>query len=158
MTNDGDRALPAVFRLHPAMPVAPGDRFDLPDCVVTVDPAHSPGLAAGPTRWPFARTLADEPVDLRLAPADGLRMFTATELAEGWCALAAAADGVGLRFRFDPALLDRVACFADFGGWRGLRTAILEPGVGEPTPGGWHRIAPGETFAAGVTAEVVGDA
>ena len=132
--NQGVRPLPFLWRTHPALPVAPGARIELPADRVTVDPAFSPGLEPGPFAWPLARTTGGDTVDLSVCPEPGpdrALLAYATGLRAGWCALTGA-DGAGVGFAFDPAAIDTVTLFASFGGWHGLETVVLEPGVGWP--------------------------
>lgn len=132
--NEGHAAIPFLWRIHPALPATPESRIEIPSDHVEVEPASSPGIDPRPFAWSLARTSEGGVANLGVCPDPGReRMLLAysTRLRAGWCALTGA-DGVGVGFAFDPAVIDTVTVFATFGGWRGLSTVLLEPGVGWP--------------------------
>lgn len=129
-----DGPLRFLWRIHPAMPAAPGGRVHLPAATVLVDGAYSTGLPTGRTPWPVARGADGRERDLSRIPdggEGGMLLLYADRLDAGWCAVTGP-DGSGLGFAFDPAVIDTVTLFADYGGWRGLGAIIPEPGTGFP--------------------------
>jgi hypothetical protein len=139
ITNTGDAAIPYIWRHHPALPVRPGARLELPPATVEVI-AEDPGaISAAPFIWPHA-ILADGAVrDLGTLPAPDsgeIWMLYATGLPGGYARLTwpGTVEGVthGIAFTFDPARVTAVTTFATFGGWRGLQTILPEVGVGYP--------------------------
>jgi hypothetical protein len=134
--NTGARAIPFLWRHHPALPLAPGARVDLPPARILVDPALTPGIADAPFTWPHARDPSGDPITLGILPAADSGqtwMLYATDLPAGWCAVTYPEDNLVFRLTFDHQQIDTVTFFATFGGWRGLATILPEPGVGYPS-------------------------
>jgi len=157
VTNGTGSPLPMLHKQHLAVDLPPGSRIDLPASRVEIGDFGRPraGRAGDDFRWSALDT-ADGPVDFAAAPAgDGTvsELLFATELADGWCACTGP-DGVGVTLAFDPAVYPACWTFASWGGWRGLRVAVLEPctGVGtsvlDGVATGRHRVlAPAESLA-----------
>ncbi len=160
IANEGFAPLPFLWRIHPALPATPGSRIEIPSDRVVVESAASPGLDPRPFTWPLAPTSDGGVANLGVCPEPGkdrALLAYATRLRAGWCALTGA-DGVGVGFAFDPAVIDTVTLFATFGGWRGLHTVLLEPGVGWPydldvarANGSARMLAPGEATTFAIT-------
>ena len=139
ITNTGDAAIPYIWRHHPALPVHPGARLELPAALVEAI-AEDPGaISAAPFSWPHARLADGAARDLSRLPAANcgeVWMLYATKLAEGYARLAwpGVDNGVthGIAFTFDPAIVSAITTFATFGGWRDLQTIVPEVGVGYP--------------------------
>ena len=139
ISNTGDAAIPYIWRHHPALPIRPGARLELPPTTVEAI-AEDPGaIATAPFAWPHA-VLADGAArDLSVLPAPDsgeVWMLYATEFPEGFARLTwpGTEDGTahGIAFTFDPAQVTAVTTFATFSGWRDLRTILPEAGVGYP--------------------------
>ena len=139
ITNTGSAAIPYLWRHHPALPLRPGGRLELPPARVEAI-AEDPGaISAPPFTWPRAR-LGDGTVrDLDLLPAADsgeVWMLYATDLPEGFARVTwpDTDDGSahGISFTFDPHMVSAVTTFATFGGWRYLQTILPEVGVGYP--------------------------
>lgn len=161
IANAGDRAIPYLWRIHPAQPAVAGARIAVPARMVLVEGAWSPGVAGGARAWPLAATPDGGTVDLSLVPPKGpeaLLQCYFPELEAGWCALSQP-DGTGLGVAFDPAVVDTLTLFLSHGAWGGFETVILEPGVGYPADlseaaAGRGRLAvlePGATVEHGMT-------
>jgi hypothetical protein len=139
ITNTGVAAIPYLWRHHPALPIRPGSRLELPSATVEAV-AEDPGaISAAPFTWPRATLAGGAARDLSAlsAPDSGeVWMLYATGLPEGFARLTwpGPSDGVthGIVFTFDPARVTAVTTFATFGGWRGLQTILPEAGVGYP--------------------------
>jgi hypothetical protein len=54
--NDGPQPLDFLWKLHPALAIAPDARIDLPACTVRPDPAFNDRLDKQPFAWPHARS------------------------------------------------------------------------------------------------------
>lgn len=160
--NAGPRPLDFLWKLHPALALAPDARIDLPACTVRPEPTFNDRLDRQPFAWPIARGAQGGAVDMRSVPgADAATcdFYYATDLAGGWCALSDRRDGAGFGLAFDPAIFRSVWVFGAYGGWRGLYTTILEPCTGYPyqleeavAQGTASRLAAGETVETTVTA------
>jgi len=160
--NAGSQPLDYLWKLHPALAIAPGARIDLPACTVRPEAAFNDRLDKQPFTWPAARGAQGEAVDMRVVPgkeAATCDFYYATDLAAGWCALTNAAAGVGFGLAFDPAVFRSVWVFGAYGGWRGHYTTILEPCTGYPyqleeavAQGTASQLATGATLDTTVTA------
>lgn len=170
LTNTTAQPLPYLWKQHVAVPIATGDRIDLPATSMYVEDFGAPrtGRAGLTYDWPRAHDAEGATHDMRYAPpADsGIAEFQyATGLSAGWCAVTHS-GGVGLGLAFDEQVFRSGWLFASYGGWRGLRVLVLEPCTGYPvsvTEGvdaGTHSVlAPGqnvETEIAAVPYEGVG--
>lgn len=162
--NEGDRPLRFMLKQHLAAAVRPGDRLELPGGAVRpVDLSFSTRLGApGPTPWPEGRGPDGSAVDVSAAPAAGAdREFVyVTDLPEGWAGVVRP-DGARLRLSFDRDVFPHCWFFMDFGGWRGLYTAVVEPCTQWPkdmasaaAAGRVRVLAPGAVLETAVTAEV----
>lgn len=136
LTNCGVRAMPFLFKLHPAFAVSAAHRIDFPPMQVELEP-DCPGTLEGAAArfvWPMAQT-ATGPLDLRLVPdasAKALRFFYGSGLREGWCGVTNTATMLAAALRFNPAFFQSCWLFATHGGWRDLNVAVLEPATGHP--------------------------
>ena len=138
ITNTGDTPIPYLWRHHPALPLRPGARLELPAARVEAIAEDDGGIAAPPFTWPHA-TMADGTArDLSVLPASDcgeVWMLYATDLPEGYARVAwPGSDGRSreIAFTFDPAVVTAITTFATFGGWRELQTILPEAGVGYP--------------------------
>ncbi len=139
ITNTGENAIPYLWRHHPALPLRPGARLELPSATVEAIAEDPGGISAAPFSWPHA-VLADGAArDLSTLPAADageVWMLYATGLPEGYARVTwpGTEDGEthGIAFTFDAAKVTAVTTFATFGGWRDLRTILPEAGVGYP--------------------------
>jgi hypothetical protein len=139
ITNTGEVAIPYIWRHHPALPVRPGARLELPAARVEAI-AEDPGaISAAPFTWPYAvldSGISRDLSELPAADSGEVWMLYATELPEGNVRVTwPGADGAathGIAFTFDPASVSAVTTFATFGGWRDLQTILPEVGVGFP--------------------------
>lgn len=139
ITNSGSVVIPYIWRHHPALPLRPGARLELPAAQVEAI-AEDPGaITAPPFTWPHA--VLDDGVarDLSTLPDPGggeVWMLYATELPEGFVRVtwpdAEGGNTHGVAFMFDPRLVTSVTTFGTFGGWRNLQTILPEAGVGYP--------------------------
>jgi len=160
IVNTGDRPIPYLWRIHPALPAVAGARIEVPARSVLVEGEWSPGSAGGMQPWPLAEAAGGGTVDRSLVPPKGpesqLQCYFPV-LDAGWCALVQP-DGTGVGYAFDPTVVDTLTLFLSHGAWGGFETVILEPGVGYPADlseaAGRGRLAllePGATVEYGMT-------
>ncbi|CAI9400835.1 hypothetical protein [Aestuariimicrobium sp. T2.26MG-19.2B] len=151
VTNVGPRDLPALWKQHLALAVAEGDHIELPGGRAELADWGSPraGVPGVVYDWPNL-----EGHDLSSVPAAGpaVEFQYVTQLPETWCGLRHRGGG-GLRLQWCSDQVDSVWLFASHGGWRGIRTVVLEPCTGWPlsvsagVEAGTHRVLhPGETW------------
>ncbi|MCA9880003.1 MAG: DUF5107 domain-containing protein [Thermomicrobiales bacterium] len=138
ITNTGESAIPYLWRHHPALPLRPGARLELPAARVEAIAEGDSGLVTAPFTWPRAITADGAPRDLSVLPAADcgeVWMLYATGLPAGYARLTwPGEDGTrhSIGFTFDPAFVTAVTIFATFGGWRDLQAILPEVGVGYP--------------------------
>lgn len=134
--NHGERDLPYMWKLHPAIRIAPGDRIYIPARRFQLEP-RSAGTLAGARMsgvWPLAQA-QDRTVDLSMVPppeARELFFVYALDLREGSCGVYRAADRSLCVWRFPKELFTACMMFATYGGWRGHYAAVLEPTTAWP--------------------------
>lgn len=160
LRNLADEANEYLWALHPMMPIAEGDRIDLPPeswIVMMVEASTNPiwegrGWAIGwpqPTEAPeiqFDHMILEQANPERAA----IKMFTLRKKA-AWAAIRNTKTGDSISYHFDPQILDTLGIWINRGGWNGYQHVALEPSTGAPDPldvavTGWERfrtIAPG---------------
>lgn len=157
LTNEGLRAFPFLFKLHPAFAVCRGDRIEFPPMTVQREPDFPGTLGEAPSKfpWPYAH-LKESVVDLRQVPdpsARAVHFFYGTDLASGWCGMIKSARQLAAALRFDSRVFSSCWLFATYGGWRDLNVAVLEPATGYPVQfqsmienGQARHLSPGESL------------
>lgn len=136
LTNHSYKPLDYLWKLHPAMPVTPASRIDMPVRQVIVDAGFRDRLGGDVDQftWPWADTRNGR-VDMRLIPPETARtcdFYYGVDLTAGWCALTDTQNRWGAGLAFDPHVFRSVWVFGAYGGWRDLYATILEPCTGYP--------------------------
>ena len=134
LTNTGAKALPFLFKLHPAFAVSENHRIDFPPMTVIREPEFPGTLGEAPVQfpWPYAR-LHGQVLDLRKVPdvsSHAVYFFYGTGIVAGWCGVTNRAHRLAAAVRFDPKFFSSCWLFATYGGWRDLNVAVLEPATG----------------------------
>jgi galactose mutarotase-like enzyme len=157
LRNASGRALPFLFKLHPAFAVHQEHRIDFPAMEVRLEPDFTGTLEGAPQAfpWPLAEQ-AGRVRDLRQVPAASERavhFFYGTKLEAGWCGITNSRNGVAAALRFDPEVFTSCWLFASHGGWNDHHVAVLEPATGYPfrmssmiEAGRARALAPGESL------------
>jgi galactose mutarotase-like enzyme len=161
LTNQAQKALPFLWKLHPAFAVSARHRIDFPPMTAIREMDFEGTLGSAPPvfDWPYAET-ASGVLDLRNVPdasSRALHFFYGTGYTEGWCGVTNRATGLAAGLRFDPRVFSSCWLFATHGGWNDLNVAVLEPATGYPfriesmiDAGRARVLAPGETLASTV--------
>jgi hypothetical protein len=130
------RALPFLWKLHPAMAMAPGDRILVPAARFRLEPL-SPGTLAG-AALESAEPVVELPgrtVDLRVAPPPEAReqhFYYGLDLRAGWCAAYDPVRRLAAGLAFPKDVFKTCWVFASYGGWRDYYVTVLEPATGYP--------------------------
>jgi hypothetical protein len=139
LTHLGGADLDYLWSLHPALPAVPGARLWVPGETGQIATPGFGRLADQPVdfQWPLAPGRDGKPIDLSRLPGPeesvpGYEMVYVTRLREGWFAVVDPASQIGLGLAFDRDLFQNMWIFQSFGGWRGLRTIVVEPCTGYP--------------------------
>lgn len=161
LTNQSQRRLPFLWKLHPAFAVSARHRIDFPRMTVVREMDFEGTLGSAPQvfEWPYAQT-ASRVLDLRNVPdvsSRALHFFYGTGYREGWCGVTNRATRLAAGLRFDPGVFSSCWLFATHGGWNDLNVAVLEPATGYPfriesmiEAGRARILAPGESLATTV--------
>lgn len=119
-----------LWKLHMALPAAPGDRVVCPATTAfPLDLAWSGCATATPFAWPWR-----EGVDMGVVPdADGTAEFLCLQgLTAGAIGWVQAGTGLQVAVEFDPKVFPCCQVFASYGKLLGHHTVVLEPST---TPG-----------------------
>lgn len=161
LTNQGERSIPFLWKLHPAFAVSREHRIDFPPMRAIREMDFQGTLESAPAEfdWPYAAT-ASGIQDLRNVPDElsgAVHFFYGTGYREGWCGITNRAKRLAVGLRFDPEVFSSCWLFATHGGWNGLNVAVLEPATGYPfriqsmiDAGKARVLAPGESLATTV--------
>lgn len=167
ITNQADKPLDFLWKLHPAVVVEQGDRIDVPGSTgEAVDPTFGSIRAQTPFPWPVYVNPGGTPLDVsRVPPINNDREFVYVRgLTAGWCAVRRVHRNVGFGLVFPTHIFSSVWLFMTFGGWRGLSTVVLEPCTAVPKDlreairlGTCSHLEPHESMDAEVMAVAFGD-
>ena len=129
--NQSAEAFDFLWKLHPAMNISPVHRIDLPACrVLRVDDNWSDIVGEESFDWPICKGKRSGKVDLRniFREQGHFKEFLyAVDLQDGWCAFTDSKEKIGFGMIFPLGVFRSVWLFITDGGWRGYRTAVLEP-------------------------------
>ena len=156
--NLSDRPLPFLFKLHPAIPVEPGDRILMPRSVLEpVEPAFSTLAAVpGPSEFPYVRGGSGGKIRMDIVPFSRenpqQEFLYASGLHEPWCGVHNVRTATTLRIDFNPEDIPFVWLFMSYGKWRGHTVVLPEPCTNKPwdlataiARGSCAQLAPRET-------------
>lgn len=156
--NLSDRTLPFLFKLHPAIPVEPGDRILMPRAVLEpVEPSFSSIAGVpGPSEYPFVRNESGGKTRMDLVPSSWEKpqqeFLYSSGLHEPWCGVHNVRTSTTLRIDFNPEEIPFVWLFMSYGLWRGHTVVMPEPCTNKPwdlhsamARGSCARLAPRET-------------
>ena len=135
--NLSEDPLPFLFKLHPAIAIAPGDEIRMPPCEIEpVELGFSSLLGrAGKTPWPWGRDAEGNRVEIHRMPERNpltQEFVYASGLARGECGVRRAHNGSELRLNFSSADFPYVWVFQSHGRWRGHYVLMLEPATTMP--------------------------
>ncbi|MCE5250536.1 DUF5107 domain-containing protein [bacterium] len=165
LVNMSHTGLDFLWKLHPALNISPSSRIDLPPCtVIRGDREFSFLVGEERFPWPVCRGKDGDDCDLRFMFGSGrpFKEFVyCIDLENGWCAMTDSEKRVGFGMHFPKEIFTSVWLFITDGGWRGYRTAILEPCTAYPflldkaiEQGTCGHLNPGETLKCEVEAVV----
>jgi len=165
LMNMDHTGLDFLWKLHPALNITSSSRIDLPPCtVIRGDEGFSGLIGEECFPWPVCRGKDGNKYDLRFmfSPGRSFREFMyGIDLSDGWCAITDREKNVGFGLRFPKEVFTSIWLFVTDGGWRGYRTAILEPCTAYPflldkaiEQGTCGHLNPGETLTCEVEAVV----
>ena len=139
LANAGLADMPFLWGIHPALPVGPGTRIHVPAATAWYGSGADPrqqlpaSFSTGeqPAPWPV------EPIaSLGAEPTGAWHHLFLDGLYDGWLAVTDEAEGWGFGVTFPATVFRTVHIWVVDGGWRGIRTAVVEPWTGRPGPAG----------------------
>lgn len=157
--NPTDRLQQFMWKLHPALAIAPGDVIECPAGKGRVpDLQWSCRKTSEPFDWPV---IQGERADL-IPPKNGtLDFFYLYDLRRGEISLNRPSVGLRLTFSFDTSVFPYAWIFASYGGFRDHYVVILEPcstmhlSVNEAIQAGrCSRLRPGQTLETMIAVNV----
>jgi Domain of unknown function (DUF5107) len=159
LANSGFVRFPYLWGVHPALPIGPRTRVDVPareswysdGDVAPDEPSLGPGqTVAAP--WPVPSLER-----LNRAPGGTWVHLYLSALQDGWVTVSDAEEGWGFGVRFSTDQFSNVHLWLVDGGWRGLRCVAIEPWTGRPSrldqaieQGRARWLGPGERASAAV--------
>ncbi len=135
LANTGFVRFPYLWGVHPALPIGPRTRVDVPareawysdGDVAPDEPSLGPGQAvAAPWPVPSLERLK------RAAGGTWVHLYLSA-LQDGWVTVSDAEEGWGFGVRFSTGQFSDVHLWLVDGGWRGLRCVAIEPWTGRPS-------------------------
>ena len=133
LANAGSGDMPFLWGIHPAVPVGPGTRIDVPARTAWYGSGASPAgqlpeaFTSGrePLPWPVSSIAA-----LGAASAGAWHHLFLSELDGGWLAVRDESEGWGFGVTFPQETFRTVHIWLVDGGWRSIRAAVVEPWTG----------------------------
>lgn len=136
LANPGQKPVPYLWKLHPALHVEPGDRLSIPSDRFVLEPSVEGTLqGAVPVPGTSQVRLSGQTINLlEVPPAEcrHLYFFYGIDLREGWCALYRPGSKLAVGLAFPVDVFPTCWMFASYGGWRDFFVAVLEPCTGYP--------------------------
>ncbi len=137
LTHIHERPFDYFWRLHPAMRVEPGHRLLIPASGGVIATPGLGRLSADDRAfiWPNVPGHDGRLHDFSRVPHGDVpehEMLWLSPLREGWFAVVDPQARAGFGMAFDPGFFTNVWLFQSYGGWRGLRVAVIEPCTHDP--------------------------
>lgn len=133
LTNIGYKKFDYLWGVHPALPLGKNTKLSVPAKFAWhADGTHqkdfTPEFLAGQAQsWPI-KSITDPPE----LPALTWNHLYLSDLSEGWLAVSDEKEKWGFGMAFDKEFFSDVHIWMVDGGWRGIRTAVVEPWSGRP--------------------------
>ena len=160
LTNTGLADMPFLWGIHPALPVGPRTRIHVPAMTAWYGSGTDPQEVL-PASFRSGKQSLPWPVEpiasLPAEPAGAWHHLFLDGLDDGWLAVTDEAEGWGFGVQFPATVFRAVHIWAVDGGWRGIRTVVVEPWTGRParldeaiTQGFARTLRPRESLTAAV--------
>jgi len=123
-----------LWKIHPAFEINESCRIEIPAKTGIVDPRYARHFAQAKYPWPMACSRDGKKVDIsRVDPSrNDCTLHYLTGLGEGAVRFVDQRNGLVSTIRFDHEKMSSVWLFLAYGGWRGHRTAVIEPSTSYP--------------------------
>jgi len=123
-----------LWKIHPAFEINETCRIEIPAKSGIVDPRYARYFSQTKYPWPFVRSKSREKVDIsEVDPSrNDCTLHYVTGLKEGVVSFVDQRNSLRTTIRFDREKMNSVWLFLAYDGWRGHRTAVIEPSTSYP--------------------------
>jgi len=165
--NIGQDTLRFLWKIHPAFDVNETCTIHIPAKTGIVDPRYRQLYSKSSQKypWPKVRSRDGVTVDLSSVPLASTHICSlhyVTDLSDGFVVLRNPRDNVDVRINFDKETLHTIWLFLDYGGYRSLYTAVIEPSTSYPydlsqaiREGRFSRLEPGQQLSCRIDLQVL---
>lgn len=134
ITNVGYVAFDYLWGFHPALPIGENTKISVPakfawhgDGTKQNDFSEDFYSGGKPQNWPI-RSISQPPGKTAIT----WNHLYLSDLSDGWLAVSDEKSDWGFGVQFEQELFSHVHIWIVDGGWRGIRTAVVEPWTGRP--------------------------
>jgi Domain of unknown function (DUF5107) len=134
ITNLGKNPIEFLWKVHPAFEINKKCRIEIEADYGIVDRRYAHLFSVERYRWPMARDIEGEAVDVSLVDpeANNCTLHYVTPVREGVARFVDEERGLVSTLRFPKHIMNNVWLFLAYGGWRSNFTAVVEPSTSYP--------------------------
>ncbi len=123
-----------LWKVHPAFEINESCRIEIPGMIGIVDPRYARYFSQTRYPWPMVRSKRGKKVDIsEVDPSrNDCTLHYVTGLSKGIIGFVDQRNGLHSTIHFDREKMTSVWLFLAYGGWRGHRTAVIEPSTSYP--------------------------
>jgi len=123
-----------LWKIHPAFEINETCRIEIPARTGIVDTRYARYFSQARYHWPVVRSKGGKKVDIsQVDPSrNDCTLHYVTDLGKGVVRFVDQLNGLQSTIRFDREKMSSVWLFLAYGGWRGHRTAVIEPSNSYP--------------------------
>jgi len=134
MRNLSNNKVKFLWKIHPAFEINEGCRIEIPGKIGIVDPRYARYFSQARYPWPVVRSKTGKRVDIsEVDPSrNDCTLHYVTGLSKGVVSFVDERNDLRSTIRFDQEKMNSVWLFLAYGGWRGHRTAVIEPSTSYP--------------------------
>jgi hypothetical protein len=134
MRNLSQNEIKFLWKIHPAFEISEGCRIEIPAKTGIVDPRYARYFSQTKYPWPVVRSKGGKKVDIsEVDPSrNDCTLHYITGLSKGVVRFVDQRNGLRSTIRFDEEKMTSIWLFLAYGGWRGHRTAVIEPSTSYP--------------------------
>jgi len=134
MRNLSHNEIKFLWKIHPAFDINESCRIEIPAKIGIVDPRYARYFSQAKYSWPVVRSKNGNEVDIsEVDPSrNDCTLHYVTGLSDGVVRFVDQRNGLVSTIRFDREKLNNVWLFLAYSGWRGHRTAVIEPSTSYP--------------------------
>ena len=132
--NMSNNEIKFLWKIHPAFGINESCRIEIPAKIGIVDSRYAKSFSQAKYPWPMVRSKSGKGVDIsEVDPSrNDCTLHYVTGLSKGVVRFVDQRNGLRSTIRFDREKMNSVWLFLAYGGWRGHRTAVIEPSTSYP--------------------------